>query len=668
MAKEAAKTIARMAYLVPEGARNAKGLPQFLKEQPQIKFISLMGVDLGGNDTDEKIPVELVLKNPADYLEGAVETDGSSVVLPGIATLNNGKVDLIADNSVNWFIDYNYENIDTETGRPVGTLRIPSFLEHSNGRVDSRSILRKAVQYAEQSLLDLIKSNKNLAKQLGISPNQIARLIFTAGTEVEMWVRTPGNEAEAEKLSVSQVLQEQYWKRTKGTVRTALEQSLIMLQRYGMTPEMGHKEVGGIKSRVTGEGKLADIMEQLEIDWRFNEALQAADNELLARITIKEVFRRHGLEASFVAKPIEGVAGSGEHTHVGIAAQMKDGSVKNLFAPTDMKKDFLSPVGWGAIMGILKNWEVINAFVTSTNDAFNRLKPGFEAPVAVVASIGHSVDEPSRNRTVLAGLVRDMDNPRATRFEVRAPNPHTNTYLALAAFYMAILDGIEYVASNNKSSKDLEAEFSKAPEADAGYLEQGRAYRSEEDVFEHYTEEERIRLFGVPPATVWQAIQNLKCYSNKTAVLQKGDVFSNLILASYEEGTRLRWLMELRDRIIPDNLARVRSLVKLHTPQTGDSVDDANWNKVQSLRLALAKDTAEQKSLFSQIREAIANSEYERVSNLQLEMTDKMSELSKAYTMYRTNIIDLPQDQREVSLNGNGHATPSYPLKSGAIE
>ena len=52
------------------------------------------------------------------------------MVLHGIATLNNAKVDLILDPSVNWFVDYNYEHICKDTGLPIGTLRIPAYLVH----------------------------------------------------------------------------------------------------------------------------------------------------------------------------------------------------------------------------------------------------------------------------------------------------------------------------------------------------------------------------------------------------------------------------------------------------------------------------------------------------------------------------------------------------------
>ena len=68
------------------------------------------------------------------------------------------------------------------------------------------------------------------------------------------------------------------------------------------------------------------MLEQLECDWRFTlNPLQSCDNELEARIIIRETFRENGLDVSFKAKPIIGVAGSGEHTHVGLAARLKTG-------------------------------------------------------------------------------------------------------------------------------------------------------------------------------------------------------------------------------------------------------------------------------------------------------------------------------------------------------
>jgi hypothetical protein len=47
----------------------------------------LMGVDIGGNGTDEKIPVKLFIKDMEEMLKYGIQTDGSSVELQGIADL-----------------------------------------------------------------------------------------------------------------------------------------------------------------------------------------------------------------------------------------------------------------------------------------------------------------------------------------------------------------------------------------------------------------------------------------------------------------------------------------------------------------------------------------------------------------------------------------------------
>ena len=76
----------------------------------------------------------------------------------------------------------------------------------------------------------------------------------------------------------------------------------------------------------------------------------------------------------------------------------------------------------------------------------------------IVTSLGHTPDVPSRNRTILIGLIRDIDNPKATRFELRAPNPFTNTYLAVSCLYLTALDGIRYAVTSGKTPAELLAE------------------------------------------------------------------------------------------------------------------------------------------------------------------------------------------------------------------
>lgn len=631
-----------MIYTIPPNKHDTETVKKILSEHPEIQFVSLMGIDLGGNATDEKIPVKAFVEDIDTFLTGGVQTDGSSVVLHGIATLNNARLDIIPDLSVNWFIDYNYDYLSEINGLPVGTLRIPSFLVHNNNFVDSRSILKRAVKHFEEEIMKLLMKNEKLVKSFGIgSVEEIEKIVLTSATELEFWVKTPEEKISVEELSTSQVLKEQYWKRTQGIVRTALEKSINLMGKYGFEPEMGHKEVGGVSSRIASSGKQKHVMEQLEIDWKYSTAVQAADNELMVRELVGDVFKKHGLEITFAAKPIEGVAGSGEHTHVGAAIKLKNGKIKNIFAPEDMSKDYMNVVGYGALMGLLKNYEVINPFVASSNDAFNRLKPGFEAPVCIVTSLGNDVNTPSRNRSVLAGLIRDMENPLAARFELRSPNPLSNTYLVISAVYQAMLDGIIAAVNSGKTAGELENEISKDYGTESFYLEKNRMYRSEEDVFEHYSQEERDKFFGIPPATVVENMKSFDIFEEKKQVLLRGDVFTNVIIESYKLAEISQWETELEGRILYDNSVTVRECKKLHGSECITDLDVVVWEKINSMRYCLMKDSLSNKSLFTKIRKALKDKNYDEASKLQLEMNKKINEIKDLYVMYKRNLFEL---------------------------
>lgn len=629
-----------LIYSIPKNLHCKEGLMEVVNCHPEIKFVSLVGVDLSGNDTDERIPIKLFIENIDTFLHGqAAQTDGSSVALPGIASLNNAKVDMISDLDCNWFIDYNYENLDPVTNLPVGTIRIPCFLYHDSKAVDSRHILKESIEYLKDTLLDLFKKYPHSLNAFNIAYEDIEDIVATAATELEFWVKTPNDKADTEELSTSQVLQEQYWKKTKGSVRTAMEQSLLLMDKYHLEPEMGHKEVGGVKAKLTESGGLTHIMEQLEIDWKYSTDLQAADNECWVRNLIKETFRRNGLEVTFLAKPIDGVAGNGKHIHLGLALKLKNGKRINLFAGD--KNQYLSAIGYGAIMGVLKNYEIMNPFISSSNNSLRRLKPGFEAPICIVTSLGKSAEVPSRNRTVLVGLIRDMDNPLATRFELRSPNPHTNTYLAMAVSYMAMCDGIKYAIESKSSCEDLLEELSKEPGDDANYLEKARCYRSEEDVFEHFTEEQRNQFFSKAPGTVHE---NLKAFDNfkyKLPVLTCNNVFDMSIINSFRLSATKKWITEINSRIIPEYMDEIRSYKILHSCDKALDLDVRNWMLINELRYYLMKDSYTSKSLFSRIREAIIDEDYDTVSELQLELESKMASLRTLYTNYKKNLLDI---------------------------
>ena len=81
----------KMLFTIPPEAHSEKELKKILTAHPEVKFVSVVGIDVGGHDTDEKIPVNEFLQDIEGFLTGGVQTDGSSVVLPGIADLKDRK-------------------------------------------------------------------------------------------------------------------------------------------------------------------------------------------------------------------------------------------------------------------------------------------------------------------------------------------------------------------------------------------------------------------------------------------------------------------------------------------------------------------------------------------------------------------------------------------------
>ena len=597
----------KMLFRIPAEKHSAKEITEILEDHPEVQFVSLVGIDIGGHDTDEKIPVKLFLEDIDKVLTNGVQTDGSSVALPLIAELNNAKVDIIPDLGVHWYVDYNFRNRGYKTGLPIGTLRIPSFLVHNEDfEVGSRVILRDALRHFKEELMRELKAHPYVFQYIkGVdSVDDIEELAITSATELEF-----------------------------------LEETLMFLDKYGFQVEMGHKEVGGVKARMGNSGHYDHVMEQLEIDWKYADAIQAADNENQVKYVVRDIFTKHGLDVTFMAKPFEGVAGSGEHTHLGLAAKLKNGKTVSLFAPDDFNKDFMNPLGYGALMGVLKNYEVINPFVSSTNDAFNRLKPGYEAPVCIVTSLGRAVDEPSRNRTVLVGLIRDSKNPMSTRFELRAPNPKSNTYLVIAASYLAILDGIKAVLAAGKGPSELEKSLSKKYGDEDFYLERDREYRSEDDVFEDFTEEERNKLFGQAPSTVWQNLTAFDRYPEKLNIFKEGDVMPEIVLESYREQTLSQWRTELHDRIIPQTMDFIRGCKKVHSDDDFSDYDIKNWLEIDKIRHQIAKDTITEKCLLTRAKDALDHSRYDEASDLQLEIQKKVNELAALYITYKKNLL-----------------------------
>ena len=233
-------------YKIGREQHNENDIRRILSKNPEIKFVSIMSVDLYGNVTDERIPVKIFLDDLKEYLGGkAIQTDGSSVNLPIISELNDAKVDLIIDLDCNWYIGYCDELFENDTGKNIGTLVIPAFIKHNEDFVDSRSILKNSANYFKNQLFRILEQNSK--RLYNVDCEYIKSINFTTATELEFWVKTPNSVPKIDELSASETMHEQYWNKIEGSVRTALEHALIKMEEYGLEPEMGHKEVGGVR-------------------------------------------------------------------------------------------------------------------------------------------------------------------------------------------------------------------------------------------------------------------------------------------------------------------------------------------------------------------------------------------------------------------------------------
>jgi len=217
------------------------------------------------------------------------------------------------------------------------------------------------------------------------------------------------------------------------TIRREITTSLEM---FGIDVEASHHEVAP---------------GQHEIDFKYGEALTTADRLLTLRTTVKAIAQRHGLRASFMPKPIMGIAGSGMHVHQSL---FNSKTKKNVFYnPKD--KYNLSKTAYNFIAGQLCHIKGMIAVLCPTVNSYKRLVTGFEAPVYISwARI---------NRSALMRIPHWFeDKPNSARIELRCPDPACNPYLAFAVMLAAGLDGIK---KNIKLAEPVEEDLYKFDEA-----------------------------------------------------------------------------------------------------------------------------------------------------------------------------------------------------------
>ncbi len=202
----------------------------------------------------------------------------------------------------------------------------------------------------------------------------------------------------------------------------------LTLEQMGIRPESSHHE--------EGPG-------QNEIDFRYSDAITAADNAMTFQTVVKTVAHRNGLCADFSAKPLDNEPGNGFHINM---------SVKPDDTPENLNY---------MIAGILNKVEEMTAFLNPTENSYKRFGKN-KAPGYISWS--------KENRSQLVRIPAAVGEYR--RAEFRSPDPTANPYLAFTLMIYAGLYGLQNkpdmpsAANINlyKASAETLAKFKKLPE------------------------------------------------------------------------------------------------------------------------------------------------------------------------------------------------------------
>lgn len=178
---------------------------------------------------------------------------------------------------------------------------------------------------------------------------------------------------------------------------------------------------------------------QHEIDFRYDEALNTADNIMTFKLAVRTIAKRHGLHATFMPKPRMDINGSG--MHINMSLHDKDG--QNIFADEGDELGLSQEAYW-FIGGLMKHIKGMAAVTNPLVNSYKRLLPGFEAPVYIAWS--------DTNRSPLIRIPKV--NGEGKRIELRSPDSASNPYLTLAVCLMAGLDGIENKIAPPERVKD----------------------------------------------------------------------------------------------------------------------------------------------------------------------------------------------------------------------
>lgn len=345
-----------------------------------VKFLRLMFTDVMGIVKNVEVPISQLDK----VLEGKMMFDGSSI--EGFVRITESDMYLKPD--LNTWLVFPWEINSSRKGKIA---RLICDIANPDGTPfagDPRTNLKRVLKEAEA---------------LGFSA-------FNLGTEPEFFLfKLDENDDITNKLNDNGG----YFDLAPTDLAENCRRDIVLeLEDLGFEIEASHHEVAP---------------GQHEIDWKYANVVEACDNIQTFKLVVKTVARKHGLHASFMAKPLFGINGSGMHCNMSLFK----GDENAFYDEQDELK--LSQTAYQFMAGLLHHAPAFTAVTNPTVNSYKRLVPGYEAPVYIAWSCS--------NRTPMIRI--PASRGLSTRLEVRSVDPMTNPYLALAVMLKAGLDGIK---------------------------------------------------------------------------------------------------------------------------------------------------------------------------------------------------------------------------------
>lgn len=348
-----------------------------LCKELHVKFIRLQFTDIFGVLKNVAITVEQLDK----ALDGELMFDGSSI--EGFVRIEESDMYLRPD--PNTFVVFPWKPREGAVARLICDIYNPDGTPFIG---DPRYALRRAIAEAEE-----------MGYTMNVGP-EAEFFLFHVDSEGRPTTKTHDRAGYFDMTPID-------------LGEDARRDMVLNLEQMGFEIEASHHEVAP---------------GQHEIDFKYSDALDVADKIVTFKLAVRTIAQRHGLHATFMPKPVFGMAGSGMHLNQSLIT--RDG--KNAFydpnAPIGM-----SEVSMHYIAGLMNHIQAISSVINPTVNSYKRLVSGYEAPVYVAWS--------SQNRSPLIRI--PAKRGMSTRIELRSPDPSCNPYLALAVCLKAGLNGIK---------------------------------------------------------------------------------------------------------------------------------------------------------------------------------------------------------------------------------